>query len=295
MNIIFKKTLQIICISSTVLLTSCLNSSNITKSPALEFRSVDITQQNEYGIKQWNLSSKIANVSNQNTIEALKPTFYIYRDGDDFLRITSDKAKLKEDNSNIMLSGDVIVEILSSNSRIILGAKNLKWKQQSQEIKLTGSAYLNYKSINIKSDKLTIIPKKDEIIFHKNTNINIPTGDDKYKVFRFKTDYLRYNMVNGDIFSNTDLKGKNSSSKASITSIQAKSLEGNINNNLLVFYRCIIEDSMIKTIAEECEITSWSKESQYKSDPLVGEDSNYINKLLYKRGNKPVRTVIKLK
>ena len=156
------------------LLTACSTRRPITvePTPSFVFRSLDLSQRDEDGNLEWDLTSPEARYDlSSRTIRARRPEGVLYRDDQPRYRITADLATVLRDGELVVLEGSVELRQLNQRGLTIEG-DNLIWTPSQSRMVINQRPNANDGQTQIRSRELTFQQDTEVLVFSGPTQLN---------------------------------------------------------------------------------------------------------------------------
>ena len=203
MNRIF----YLICILSTLFISSCNVSTKKTNKSVLIIEDFNLNHYSKNGTKVYMLETPYSVFNQTDQSYLLKKTNIKFFDKEDVkYNVNSDSAMLLN-NKFLELKGNVEINDFNNNKTIIK-SNNLFWDIDKSEFILEGNVSLVNNIINLKSSKALLDKKENIIIFYNPVEYNYLDQDRETK-YNISSENAYYNILTKNvIFESKDNKVK---------------------------------------------------------------------------------------
>ena len=194
----------LICIFSSILLTSCSISTKKLDKSDLIIEQFNLKHYSKNGSKLYMLETPYSVFNQIDQIYFLNKTNIKFFDKENIkYNVNSDSAKLLN-NKYLELKGNVEINDFNNNKTIIK-SDNLFWDIDKTEFILEGEVLLVNNIINLSSSKAIFDKKEDIIIFYNPIKYNYK-DEDGIRKYNISSENAYYNITTKDVIfkSNND-------------------------------------------------------------------------------------------
>ncbi len=269
---------KFLSIGILLLVSSC--STNTIKEDNdydLSFSNLNFTQNDSTGLKSWNLSSPKARFdTNSSLVSASTPKIVLYKGSLVEYNITSQELSSFNNFENISLIGDVTIRQILGPKLTITG-DSLKWNPKESELQIDQNPKVSTDKLVIDGQLLYFNPKSKEVSFKGSTSYKFQPNVNSDNGMFFRSEDIKWNISTGDLASNSNVTGFNTSNNKSGTyRFEAKSLEGNSIQNYIKLKDCNFEQKkLVRTKADICILGA--SEYQQKSYTSTSTQVNFLD------------------
>tara|TARA_Y100000589_G_scaffold243403_1_gene230980 strand:- start:82 stop:708 length:627 start_codon:yes stop_codon:yes gene_type:complete len=187
----------LICIFSSILLTSCSISTKKLDKSDLIIEQFNLKHYSKNGSKLYMLETPYSVFNQIDQIYFLNKTNIKFFDKENIkYNVNSDSAKLLN-NKYLELKGNVEINDFNNNKTIIK-SDNLFWDIDKTEFILEGEVLLVNNIINLSSSKAIFDKKEDIIIFYNPIKYNYK-DEDGIRKYNISSENAYYNILTKDV------------------------------------------------------------------------------------------------
>ena len=140
-------------------------------SPPFVFRSLDLNQRRQDGLRDWDLSSPEARYDlSSRTVRARRPTAVLYKNDQPSFRISAELATALNDGEMVILEGQVQLQQLNDPTVMIRGDR-LVWKPAQSRMVMDQNPEALNASLRLTANRLTLIQTSNTLRFDGQTKL----------------------------------------------------------------------------------------------------------------------------
>lgn len=140
-------------------------------SPPFVFRSLDLNQRRQDGLKDWDLSSPEARYDlSSRTVRARRPSGVLYKNDQPSFRISAELATVLNDGEMVILEGQVQLQQLNDQTVLIRGDR-LVWKPSQSRMVMDQNPEALDASSRLTANRLTLIQTSNTLRFEGPTKL----------------------------------------------------------------------------------------------------------------------------
>ncbi|MEC8214933.1 MAG: LPS export ABC transporter periplasmic protein LptC [Cyanobacteriota bacterium] len=201
-------------------------------SPPFVFRSLDLNQRRQDGLRDWDLSSPEARYDlSSRTVRALRPSGVLYKNDQPSFRISAELATVLNDGEMVILEGQVQLQQLNDQTVLIRGDR-LVWNPAQSRMVIDQNAEALDASSQLTAKRLTLIQTSNTLRFEGPTQLLRWTEGRRPDVAA-DTNILasngRWNLETGDLDVHSPVRALHSKD----LDITASALHGNTQQGFL--------------------------------------------------------------
>ncbi len=140
-------------------------------SPPFVFRSLDLNQRRQDGLRDWDLSSPEARYDlSSRTVRARRPTAVLYKNDQPSFRISAELVTALNDGEIVILEGQVQLQQLNDPTVLIRGDR-LVWKPAQARMVMDQNPEALDASLRLTANRLTLIQTSNTLRFDGQTKL----------------------------------------------------------------------------------------------------------------------------
>mgnify|MGYP001388361910 CR=1 FL=1 len=140
-------------------------------SPPFVFRSLDLNQRRQDGLRDWDLSSPEARYDlSSRTVRARRPSGVLYKNDQPSFRISAELATVLNDGEMVILEGQVQLQQLNDQTVLIRGDR-LVWKPAQSRMVMDQNPEALDASSRLTANRLTLIQTSNTLRFEGPTQL----------------------------------------------------------------------------------------------------------------------------
>lgn len=201
-------------------------------SPPFVFRSLDLNQRRQDGMRDWDLSSPEARYDlSSRTVRARRPTAVLYKNDQPSFRISAELATALNDGEMVILEGQVQLQQLNDPTVLIRGDR-LVWKPAQSRMVMDQNPEALDASLRLTANQLTLNQTSNTLRFDGQTKL-LRWTEGRQPEVEPDTDIVAsdgtWNLETGDLY----VRGPVRALRNKDLEITASALQGNTQQGFL--------------------------------------------------------------